>query len=144
MPKLRNGSKGDSNPGSLDCASGILSLSYRAPVVWCPCTSASCTSPFLFHIGTISCRPILHSFGTAFPSSCIHVRAVAFLPTWLPPLQPSPLSLAALHLPLSPCLCILCIAIFPLLPVLSPPLPPRLSPNRARELEATFCSFSAQ
>ena len=25
--------KGDSNPGSLDCESGILSLSYRAPVV---------------------------------------------------------------------------------------------------------------
>ena len=31
MPKLRNGSKGDSNPGSLDCESGILPLSYRAP-----------------------------------------------------------------------------------------------------------------
>ena len=28
---LRNGSKGDSNPGSLDCESGILPLSYRAP-----------------------------------------------------------------------------------------------------------------
>ena len=31
MPKLRNGSKGDSNPGSHDCESGILPLSYRAP-----------------------------------------------------------------------------------------------------------------
>ena len=31
MPKLRNGSKGDSNPGSLACESGILPLSYRAP-----------------------------------------------------------------------------------------------------------------
>ena len=31
MPKLGNGSKGDSNPGSLDCESGILPLSYRAP-----------------------------------------------------------------------------------------------------------------
>ena len=31
MPTLRNGSKGDSNPGSLDCESGILPLSYRAP-----------------------------------------------------------------------------------------------------------------
>ena len=30
MPKLRNGSKGDSNPGSLDCESVILPLSYRA------------------------------------------------------------------------------------------------------------------
>ena len=24
MPNIRNGSKGDSNPGSLDCESGIL------------------------------------------------------------------------------------------------------------------------
>ena len=31
MPKLRNGSKGDSNPGPLDCESDILPLSYRAP-----------------------------------------------------------------------------------------------------------------
>ena len=31
MPNLRNGSKGDSNPGSLDCESGVLPLSYRAP-----------------------------------------------------------------------------------------------------------------
>ena len=29
MPKLRNSSKGDSNPSSLDCESGILRLSYR-------------------------------------------------------------------------------------------------------------------
>ena len=33
MSKLRNGSKGDSNPGSLDCESGILPLSYRAPFI---------------------------------------------------------------------------------------------------------------
>ena len=31
MSKLRNGSKGDSNPGSLDCESDILPLIYRAP-----------------------------------------------------------------------------------------------------------------
>ena len=31
MPKLLNGIKGDSNPGSLDCESGILPLSHRAP-----------------------------------------------------------------------------------------------------------------
>ena len=31
MPKLRNGSKWDLNPGSLDCESGILPLSYLAP-----------------------------------------------------------------------------------------------------------------
>ena len=31
MPNLQNGSKGDSSPGSLDCESGVLPLSYRAP-----------------------------------------------------------------------------------------------------------------
>ena len=31
MLNLRNGSKGDSNPGSLDCESGILRLTNRAP-----------------------------------------------------------------------------------------------------------------
>ena len=31
MRKLLNGIKGDSNPGSLGCESGILPLSYRAP-----------------------------------------------------------------------------------------------------------------
>ena len=31
MPNLRNGSKGDSNPGPLDCESGILPLSKCAP-----------------------------------------------------------------------------------------------------------------
>ena len=31
MPNLRNGSKGDSNPGSLDCDSGIIPMGYRAP-----------------------------------------------------------------------------------------------------------------
>ena len=30
MPNLPNGSKGDSNPGSLDCESGILPLCYCA------------------------------------------------------------------------------------------------------------------
>ena len=33
MPKLRNGSKGDSYPGSPDYESGILPLSYCAPLV---------------------------------------------------------------------------------------------------------------
>ena len=33
MPKLLNDSKGDSQPGSLDCESGILPLSYRAPIL---------------------------------------------------------------------------------------------------------------
>ena len=31
IPNFRNGSKEDSNPGSLDCEFGILPLSYRAP-----------------------------------------------------------------------------------------------------------------
>ena len=35
MLKLRNSNKGDSNPGSLDCESGILPLSYRAPLISC-------------------------------------------------------------------------------------------------------------
>ena len=29
MPNLRNSTKGDLNPGSLDCESGVLPLSYR-------------------------------------------------------------------------------------------------------------------
>ena len=33
MQRLRNGSKGDSNPGSLDCESGILPVRYRASQV---------------------------------------------------------------------------------------------------------------
>ena len=33
MPKLRNGSKGDSNPGTLDCQSGILPFVSRFMVV---------------------------------------------------------------------------------------------------------------
>ena len=36
MPKLQNGSKGDSNPGSIDCESGILQLSYHAVYVFLP------------------------------------------------------------------------------------------------------------
>ena len=35
-PNLRNGSKEDSNPGSFDCESGILPLSYRPPCL-CSC-----------------------------------------------------------------------------------------------------------
>ena len=31
MPKHETVTKGDSNPGSLDCESGVLPLSYRAP-----------------------------------------------------------------------------------------------------------------
>ena len=33
MHKIQNGSKGDSNPGSLDGEFGILSLSYNSPHV---------------------------------------------------------------------------------------------------------------
>ena len=34
MPIFETVAKGDSNPGSLDCESGIVPLSYRAPN-WC-------------------------------------------------------------------------------------------------------------
>ena len=47
MPNLRNGTKGDSNPGSLDCESGILPLSYRAPYI----KAAFC------HHGDTICHP---------------------------------------------------------------------------------------
>ena len=33
-PIFETVAKGDSNPGSLDCESGILPLSYRAPLEW--------------------------------------------------------------------------------------------------------------
>ena len=98
----------------------------------------SCTSQFLFHIGTI--RPILHSFGIL--PSCIHT--FSSLPVHLIPSSPafsiisSRTSSAPVALPYSSCA-----LLFPLLPVLSPPFPP-LSPNRAWELEATCYSFSVQ
>ena len=50
MPILRNGSKRGSNPGSLDCESGVLPLSYRAPhddatvAVWAMIRSWRCYS----------------------------------------------------------------------------------------------------
>ena len=47
MPNIRNCSKGDSNPGSLDCGSGILPLSYHAPV---PNHFARCSSHFTFQL----------------------------------------------------------------------------------------------
>ena len=50
MPNLRNGTKGDSNPGSLDCESGILPLSYRAPHVW---TGVQYGDMFTLHIGHV-------------------------------------------------------------------------------------------
>ena len=33
MPKFRNDCEADSNPGPLDCESGVLLLSYHAPRV---------------------------------------------------------------------------------------------------------------
>ena len=79
----------------------------------------SCTSPFLFHIGTI--RSIFHSFGIL--PSCI--RTFSSLPVHLTPTSPaisnisSRTSTAPVALPFSSCA-----LRFPLLPVLSPPLPP--------------------
>ena len=43
MPKLRNGRKVDSNPGSLDCESGILSRSYRVAQMWMNAIVEGCT-----------------------------------------------------------------------------------------------------
>ena len=45
-PIFQTVAKGDSNPGSLDCESGILPLSYRAPhVTWCwRCLDAVCAT----------------------------------------------------------------------------------------------------
>ena len=65
-----------------------------------------------------------------------------FHPLKLPPLMPSPTYLAALHLPLSPCLFHLVHCCFHFF--LSYLLHFHHSPNRARELEATSCSFSVQ
>ena len=79
----------------------------------------SCTSPFLFHIGTI--RPILHSF--CILPSCIHT--FSSLPVHLTSTSPaisnisSRTSYAPVALPFSSY-----VLLFPLLPVVSPPLPP--------------------
>ena len=50
-PLFETVAKGDSNPGSLDCESGILPLSYRAPVC-------------LSRIGGQTAGPIMTKFGT--------------------------------------------------------------------------------
>ena len=76
----------------------------------------------------------------SFPPAC--TRSVAFLSTILSPLMPSPTYLAALHLPLSPCLSHIVHCCFNFF--LSYLLHFHLSPIRARELEATSCSFSVQ
>ena len=43
MPNLRNGTKGGFEPGSLDCESGILPLSYRAPYNSCRIAGLDCS-----------------------------------------------------------------------------------------------------
>ena len=47
MPNHGTIAKGDSNPGSLDCESGILPLSYRAPY---GVPQGGILSPWLFNI----------------------------------------------------------------------------------------------
>ena len=76
MAKLRNGSKGDSNPGSLDCESGILPLSYRAPQVW---VSSSCY--FAMSIATIL-LPMENSIRRSVEARCI-VEHSCFLTSFL-------------------------------------------------------------
>ena len=62
MPKLRNGSKGDSNPGSLDCESDILMLSYRPP---------HCSNNWSNDFGNLLVMfdPSLHTFGSGKPNT---------------------------------------------------------------------------
>ena len=66
MPKLRNDNKGDSNLGSLDCESGILPLSYRAPqcsLIYIFCNTSAKLSEFHIHDDLhihISRRPNRH------------------------------------------------------------------------------------
>ena len=80
------------------------------------------------------------SLSVSFPPA--YTRSVAFLSTCLPPLHSSPTSLAELHLPLSPWLFHLVHCCFHFF--LSYLLHPHLSPNRARGLESTCCSFYVQ
>ena len=64
MPKLRNGSKVDSNPGSLDGDSGVLPLSYRSKALYgfailhrvnmCIRVSAHIHEELLFHLINIT------------------------------------------------------------------------------------------
>ena len=109
-------------------------------VVWCPCT-------FLGHVHPLSSSISALSGPSSTPSvsfSPAYTRSVAFVSTWLPPLQPSPSPLAALRLPLSPCLFSSCAFILLFSLFLSYLLHFHLSLNRARELEATCCSCSIQ
>ena len=98
---------------------------------------ASCPSPFLFHICTVS--PILHSFDIL--PSCIHT--FSSLPVHLTPTSTafsnmcSRTSSAPVALPFSSCT-----LLFPLLPVLSPPLPPLSQPSSGAQV--TCCFFSVQ
>ena len=72
MPKLQNGNKGDSNPGSLYCKSGILPLSYRAPLETYlvyrlahfskvrKTITHTCTRTILIHLCTSNIRQSIH------------------------------------------------------------------------------------
>ena len=83
------------------------------------------THPFPSSISVLSGPSSTSS--VSFPPA--YIRSVVFLSTWLPPLQPSPSSLAAFHLPLSPCRFSYYALLFPLLPVPSPPLTPLSEPS---------------
>ena len=105
-------------------------------VVWCPSTFLRHAHPLSSSIAALSGPS--STLSISFPPA--YTRSVAFLSTWLPPLQPSPTCVAALHLPLSPCLFSSCTLLFPLLPVLSPPLPPLSWSSSGAHV--TCCSFS--
>ena len=163
MPNLPNGSKGGFEPGLTRLRFGILPLSYHAPhsshrllssrslrlkpspnsfSTWLSSVMplyfpGSCAPPLLSRTGTI--RPTLHSFGIL--PSCIHM--FSSLPVHLTPTSPaisitaSCTSSAPVAFPFSSWHC--CFHFF-----LSYLLHAPLSPNRARELGATCCSFSVQ
>ena len=107
-------------------------------VAWCPCTFLVHAHPFFSSISALSGPSSTPS--VPFPPA--YTRSAAFLSTWLPPLQPSSTSsrtsraLVALHFyHLVHC----CFHFF-----LSYLRHFHLSPNRARELEATCCSYCVQ
>ena len=62
-PDFETVSKGDSNPGSLDCESGVLLLSYGAPSVclWLDAVCACMHDNIVFLLSTFSAKTHLSS-----------------------------------------------------------------------------------
>ena len=60
-PIFQTVAKGDSNPGSLDCESGILPLSYRAPHYECVANSLQIYDKHIYLLHTIINKPFLYT-----------------------------------------------------------------------------------